>query len=71
MQRAANGPLARIAVTSDDCWRANVEANIQELELTYDAASNTVLLTGRHRIAAFWSVPLHATLQAADPCPDV
>ena len=59
---------SRVVVKADACWHDNVEGNIDDLQLAFDAVGNTVHLTGRHRIA-FFSLPLEATLRALDPCP--
>lgn len=57
-----------VLVDGDACWRDNVQANIQDLRLTFNPADNSVTLTGRHRVAFFLVLPLEATLHAEEQC---
>lgn len=57
-----------IMVEGDACWEQNVAANVDELSVRYDPASDSIRLSGSHRVTAFWSVSLSAVLTPVREC---
>ena len=63
-----SGSEAVLAVEGDTCWEQNVIAHVDQLSVRYDPSSDSILLSGAHRMTAAFSLPLAAVLTRAEGC---